>query len=372
MFGSNYLSQRNSSIHSQSCYEGSYKPNLFESYNRPQCNPYPISNSNLPNPQPNILSQNALIFSQYSNMNNNMLGGKNGTQQSVISSNFINYKQFENIFIEKIKAFPNQVNDYLTKEEENNNLKLLVDSVKNASLITYQNINKINETYCPKLSNSNCCVPQLFEICSKINELLNSIDNELLNQFSLLTSFHGYDESIQNDGKEDLNKIQNVLNECNELLNEKIMKINKNSMDYNNDINSNCEQFKNILNEEMKKLNQYLKDLIIYKNNEKKNYAEYQHITNNIINSINSLRNKFIFLNRDNKNDNKMIIEKENIDKNCVENNNNYSEIENSNKMIIDDNSNKIIVDEDTKLQNKLATLKIINRIKKRKKSHKF
>ena len=122
----------------------------------------------------------------------------------------------------------------------------------------------------------------------------------------------------------------------------------------------------------MQKLNQYLKDLIIYKNNVNKNYAEYQQITNNIINSINSLKNKFIFLNCDNTNDNKMIIEKENIDKNCVENKNNYSEIDNSNKMIIDDNSNKIIVDEDTKLQNKMATLKIINRIKKRKKSHKF
>ena len=362
MFGQNYFSQRNPTLQSQSCYEGSYNQNLFESYNLPKCNPYPISNSNLSNPQPNLLSQNPLNFSQFS-INNSI--GKKSTQQSFTTSNFINYKQFENIFIEKIKKFPNQVNEYLTKEEENKNLKLLLDSVNNASLITFQHINKINETYCSKLSNSNCCVPKLFELCSKINELLVSIDNELLKQFSLLTAFHGYDESVQNEEKQNLNKIQNVINECNELLIDKITIINNSSMDYNNEINSNCAQFKNILDEEMKKLKQNLNELIIYKNEENKNFSEYQQITNNIINTINSLKNKFIYLNYNNKIDDKITAEQGDTDKD-------YNE--NSNSELNNDNNNKMNIDEESNYLNKMATLKIIKglRNKKRKKNKKF
>ena len=49
------------------------------------------------------------------------------------------------------------------------------------------------------LTNSNICVEKFLEICVKMNVILTVIDNDLLNQFSLLTSFHGYDESIQND-----------------------------------------------------------------------------------------------------------------------------------------------------------------------------
>ena len=364
MFGLNYFSQRNSSFQSQSCYEGSHNQNLFESYNLLQCNPYPISNTNLSNPQPNSSSQNPLNFSQFSNKNNSMIG-KISTQQSFTNSNFINYKQFEKVFIEGIKRFPNQVNDYLTKEEENKNLKLLLDSVNNASLNTFQHINKINETYCSKLSNSNCCVPKLFELCSKINELLNSIDNELLNQFSLLTSFHGYDESVQNEEKQNLNRIQNVINECNELLIEKITKINNSSMDYNNEINSNCTQFKNILDEEMKRLNQNLNELIIYNHEKNKNFSEYQLITNNIINTINSLKNKFIYLNKDSKNDDSIIVEKGDTDKGYNEKSNGELKMDNNKQRNIDEESNYL---------NKMATLKIINslRNKKRKKNKKY
>ena len=364
MFGSNFCSQRNPVIHSQSCYEGSYHPSLFESYNGIQNNGYPFSNSNNVNPQPNILSQNPLIFSQFSTNTNNSIGGRKGTQQSFTSSNLINYKQFENIFIEKIKNFPNQVNDYLTKEEENINLTLLMNSLNNTSLITCQNLNRINDNYCSKLSISNCNVPKLFEIYSKINELLNSIDNELLNQFSLLTSFHGYDESVQNEEKINLNKIQDVINECNELLAEKIIKINNNTMNFNNEVNNNCEQFRLMLEEEMKKLSINLNELIKYKNENNNKYEIYQQLTDNIINTINSLKNKFIFSN--NENNNKVVEDKEN-------NNNIY--VKNVPEINMD-NKNDTIIEDNIKIQNKMATLKIIsemhNRNRKRKKNKNF
>ena len=362
MFGSNFGSQRNPVIHSQSCYEGSYHPSLFESYNRNQNNAYPFSNSNNVNPQSIILSQNPLIFSQLSTSTNNSIGGRKGTQQSFTSSNIINYKQFENIFIEKLKNFPNQVNDYLTKEEENINLTLLMNSLNNTSLITCQNLNKINNNYCSKLSISNCNVPKLFEIYSKINELLNLINNELLNQFSLLTSFHGYDESVQNEEKINLNKIQDIINECNELLTEKIIKINKSSMNFNNEVNNNCEQFRLMLEEEMKKLTINLNKLIKYKNENNNKYEIYQQLTDNIINTINSLKNKFIFLN--NENDNKIVEDKEN-NNNIYEKN--ISEINKDNM----ENMNDIIIEDNVKVQNKMATLKIISEMPKKKRKRK-
>ena len=371
MFGSNFISQRNS----QSCYEGSIHPSLFESYNLPQNNnPYPASNSNIPNQNSNFMSQNPLIFSQLSNMsNNNIGGGRKNTQQSFTSTNFINYKQFENIFIEKIKNFPNQVNEYLTKEEESINLKLLMDSVNNTSLLTCQNINKINDTYRNKLSNSNFCVPQLFEICSKINEILNNIDNELLQQFSFLTSFHGYDESIQNDEKINLNKIQNIINECNELLNDKIIKIDNNSMNFNNEINSNCEQFKIILGQEMYNLNQNLNELLNYKNEKNSNYAKYQQITDNIIKTVNSIKNKFIFYNSNTGNDNEEKICTQNENKENIKNNNLK---ENKKENLVIDKAIPISIDKSDKKQNRMATLKIINemhnRNRKRKKNNFF
>lgn len=373
MFGSNYISQRNSSIHSQSCYEGSYHPSLFESFNKPQCNPYQLSNPNPTNQQTNLISQNPIIFTQYNNMSNNNKGGvRKPSQQSFTSSNFINYKQFENIFIEKIKQFPEQVNEFLTKKEENNNLNSLIDSVNNSSLIATQSINKINETYCNKLSNSNFCVPKLFEICTKINEILNTIDIELLKQFSLLTSFHGYDESIQNDEKVNLSKIQNVVNECNELLRENIIKIDNNSMNFNNEINANCEQFRIILGQEMDKLCQNLNELIKYKIENNNNYTKYLQITDNIIKTINSLKNKFIFTNYSNINENsnetndKTIIKKENNDYH-IENNAN----EKNNDDLNMNKTNVITMDENTKTQNIMATMKIINEMHKRNKKKK-
>ena len=353
MFGSNFCSQKNPSIQSQSSYDGSFHPNLFESYNRLQNNAYPFQNSNNSNAnqQSNLLSKNPLIFSQFSN---NSFGGRKGTQQSFASSNFINYKQFENIFIENIKNFPTQVNDYLTKEEENINLKLLMNSLNNTSLITCQNINKINDNFCGKLSNSNCNVPRLFELCSKINELLNSIDNELINQFSLLTSFHGYDESVQNDEKINLNKIKEVINECNQLLVEKIIKINDSSVNFNNEMIINCEQFGIMLEEEIKKLNLNLNELIQCKNENNNNYEKYQKITDNIINSINSLKNKFIFSNENEK----KIIGINNEAKNNLE-------------IDIDNNLNNNNIDENIRNQNRMATLKIITEMHKRNKKRK-
>ena len=366
MFGSNFISQRNS----QSCYEGSIHPSLFESYNLPQNNnPYPASNSNIPNQNSNFMSQNPLIFSQFSNMSNNSIsGGRKNTQQSFTSTNFINYKQFENIFIEKIKNFPNQVNEYLTKEEENINLKLLMDSVNNTSLLTCQNINKINDTYRNKLSNSNFCVPQLFEICSKINEILNNIDNELLQQFSFLTSFHGYDESVQNNEKINLNKIQNIINECNELLNEKIIKIDNNSMNFNNEINSNCEQFRIILGQEMYNLNQNLNELLNYKNEKNTNYDKYQQITDNIIKTVNSIKNKFIFYNSNtgNENEEKICTQNENKE-NIINNNLNENKQEN----LVMDKAILVSINESCKEQNRMATLKIINEMHNRNKNRK-
>ena len=361
MFGSNYISQRNS----QSCYEGSFHPSLFESYNI-----YPLSNSNIPNQNLNLMSPNPFIFSQYSNMSNNNMGsGRKNTQQSFISTNFINYKQFENIFIEKIKNFPNQVNDYLAKKEENINLKLLMDSVNNTSLITFQNINKINDTYRNKLSNSNFCVPKLFEICSKINEVLDNINNELLKQFSYLTSFHGYDESVQNDEKINLNRIQNIINECNELLNEKIIKIDNNSMNFNNEINSNCEQFRIILGQEMYNLSQNLNELINYKNEKNNNYVKCQLITDNIIKTVSSLKNKFIFFNCNAGKENEVKIFTQNENKENINDNNlnqNKKEDLAMNKLIPPKN-----IDEKSKEKNKMATLKIINEMRNRNKKRK-
>lgn len=373
MFGSNYLSQRNSTISSQSSYEGSsFHPRLFDQFNLASnnINAFPLSNSNISNIPPNQISKNQMMLSQFSNMNNNI--GRKGTQQSFSS---INYKQFENIFVEKIKNFPSQVNDFLTKEEENINLKLLVDSISTASSLTCKNINKINETYCSKLSNSNACVPKLLEICGQINELLNVIDNELLNQFSLLTKFHGYDESIQNEEKINLNKIQEVIDECNEILAEKIIKVNNYSINYSTDINNNCEQFKNILKEEMGKLSTNLNELIKYKNERNNNYNEYQKITNNIINSINSLKSSFVFFKCESQENNDTIVVDNNRNEdNAISKENNKVEDEKVSEVNLDNGKNleKINFDNDEKLQSRMATLKIIsemhNRNKKKRK----
>ena len=177
MFSSNYLPQRNS----QSCYENTLRSSLSE-YNRMP--------SNEQIPQNNLLTQNSLMLSQLSNMSNSV--GMQRTQQSLGTGNkYINYKQFENIMMENIKSFPEQVNDYLTNDRDNICLKLLMKSIYNASLSTYQNFDKINNTFCPRLTTSNICVEKFLELCAKMDVLLTIIDNDLLNQFSLLTTFHG-------------------------------------------------------------------------------------------------------------------------------------------------------------------------------------
>ena len=380
MFGSSYLSQKNSTIRSQSSIDGgSFHPRLFDQLNlvSNNINSFPLTNSNISNIPPNQISQNQMMLSQFSNMNNSI--GRKGTQQSFSSINHINYKQFENIFVEKIKNFPSQVNDFLTKEEENINLKLLMDSINTSSSLTCKNINKINEIYCSKLSNSNACVPKLLEICGQINDLLNVIDNELLNQFSLLTKFHGYDESIQNEEKINLNKIREVIDECNELLSEKIIKVNNYSINYSADINNNCEQFKNILKEEMNKLSTNLNELIKYKNERNNNYDEYQKITNNIINSINSVKSSFIFFKCESQeNNNTIVVDNNRNENNAISKESNEVEKDKILDANLDDTKNleKINLEDDEKLQNRIATLKFISEMhnrnrKKRKKCFK-
>ena len=137
MFSSNYLSQRNS----QSCCENTLRPSSSE-YNR--------MTSNEQIPQNNLLTQNSLMYSQLSNVSNSV--GIQRTQQSFgMGNKYINYKQFENIMMENIKSFPEQVKDYLTNDRDNICLNLLMKSIYNVSLSTYQNFDKMNNTFCSRL-----------------------------------------------------------------------------------------------------------------------------------------------------------------------------------------------------------------------------
>jgi len=343
MFSSNYISQRNS----QSCYENGLRPSLSE-YNRVA--------SNESNPQNNILTQNSLMLSQLSNVSNSI--GR--SQQSYgLGNQYINYKQFENIMMSNIKLFPEQVNSYLSNERENICLRLLMKSIYNTSLSTYQNFDKMNNTFCSKLTNSNICVEKFLELCAKMNVILTVIDNDLLNQFSLLTSFHGYDESIQNEEKNNLMIIEKVITECNELLYEKIIKLNQNSMSFNDEININCVELKKILFEEMNILYHNLNELIKNKKERINNEFEYQQILNDIADIINSLQNKFIFSNKCEENNEKMDL--------CGENKENNINTNNSFPNITD---NENLTDED-KLKKRMATIKIISEIKKKYKRKK-
>lgn len=346
MFSSNYLTQRNS----QSNYENSFRPTLSQ---------FNIIPNDERMTQNDILISNSLIQSQASNISNN--APRQGNQQSLCqNNNYINYKQFEKILAENIKSFPVQVNRYLTNDKENINLKLLMNSICNASLATYQNFDKINNTFCGKLINSNICVENFFELCGKINLLLNSIDSELVNQFSSLTSFHGYDDSIQNEEKNNLKAIENVINECIELLYENIIKVNKNSMIFNDEINNNISQLSNILMEEMNILNNNINELIKHKKEKNNNNLEYEQIFNNIINSINYLKEKFIFLYPKEENNNNMDL--------CDKNQNTSINIFNEE---IQSNMDNINVSDEEKLQNKAATIKIISEMHKRNRKKK-
>ena len=348
MFSSNYLSQRNS----QSCYENSLRPSLSD---------YNVVSNNEPIPQNNLFTQNPLIVSQRSNMSNNSMRMQ-GTQQSLGlgSNNYINYKQFENIMIENVKSFPDQVSNYLTNSNGDISLRLLMNSIYSASLVTSQNFNKINNTFGAKLTNSNICVENFLELCAKMNYLLNVIDNDLVNQFSLLTSFHGYDESVQNEEKDNIETIERVINECNELLFEKIIKPNQNSMNFNEEINQNCVELKMILLEEMNILYQNLNKLIKLRKERNDNQNKYQQILDGVAEVISSLTDKFIFSNKnetDNEND---LVCEENKENNINVNN----EVDNK------DINNSDATDE-VKIQKRLATIKIISEINKRYKRRK-
>ena len=340
MFSSNYMSQRNS----QSCYENTLRPSLSE-YNR-----FPANEQIPPN---NLLTQNSLMLSQLSNASKSI--GIQGSQQSLgMTNNYINYKQFENMMMENIKSFPDQVNHYLTNEKENINLKLLMKSIYNTSLSTYQNFDKINNAYCVKLTNSNFCVEKFLDLCAQMNVILNAIDTDLINQFSLLTSFHGYDESIQNQEKNNLATIENVINECNELLYEKIIKLNQNSMNFNEEINKNCVELKNVLFEEMIILYRNLNELIKYRKERNEHENKYQQILNGIGEIINSLQDKFIFTKPNEEQNEKMDLCEENKE-------NNINIINEDNK-----NNNNDKVDDEIQNQKRLATIKIISEMHKR------
>ena len=348
MFSSNYLSQRNS----QSCYENTLRPSLSD---------YNIASNNEQIPQNNLFTQNPLIVSQRSNMSNNSMRIQ-GTQQSLGlgSNNYINYKQFENIMIENVKSFPDQVSNYLTNSNGDISLRLLMNSIYSASLVTSQNFNKINNTFGAKLTNSNICVENFLELCAKMNYLLNVIDNDLVNQFSLLTSFHGYDESVQNEEKDNIETIERVINECNELLFEKIIKPNQNSMNFNEEINQNCVELKMILLEEMNILYQNLNKLIKLRKERNDNQNKYQQILDGVAEVINSLTDKFIFSNK-NEIDNKNVLV-------CEENKENNINVNNE---VDNKDSNNSDATDEIKIQKRLATIKIISEINKRYKRRK-
>ncbi len=348
MFSSNYLTQRNS----QSCYENTLRPSLSD---------YNISSNNEQISQNNIFTQNPLIISQHSNMSNNSMRMQ-GTQQSLGlgSNNYINYKQFENIMIENVKSFPEQVSNYLTSSRGDISLRLLMNSIYSASLVTSQNFDKINNTFCAKLTSSNICVEKFLELCAKMNYLLNVIDNDLVNQFSLLTSFHGYDESIQNEEKDNIETIERVINECNELLFEKIIKPNQNSMNFNEEINQNCIELKNILFEEMNILYQNLNKLIRLRKEKNDHQNEYQQILDGVAEVIASLKDKFIFSNNKDMNNENVHVCEENKENNI-----------NRNKEADNKEINNSDVTDEVKIQKRLATIKIISEMNKRYKRKK-
>lgn len=348
MFSSNYLTQRNS----QSCYENTLRPSLSD---------YNISSNNEQISQNNIFTQNPLIISQHSNMSNNSMRMQ-GTQQSLGlgSNNYINYKQFENIMIENVKSFPEQVSNYLTSLRGDISLRLLMNSIYSASLVTSQNFDKINNTFCAKLTSSNICVEKFLELCAKMNYLLNVIDNDLVNQFSLLTSFHGYDESIQNEEKDNIETIERVINECNELLFEKIIKPNQNSMNFNEEINQNCIELKNILFEEMNILYQNLNKLIKLRKEKNDHQNEYHQILDGVAEVIASLKDKFIFSNNKDMNNENVHVCEENKENNI-----------NRNKEADNKEINNSDVTDEVKIQKRLATIKIISEMNKRYKRKK-
>ena len=179
----------------------------------------------------------------------------------------------------------------------------------------------------------------------QINVLLNIIDFDLINKFSLLTSFHGYDESLQDEEKNSIVTIEKVINECNELLFEKIIKPNQSSMNFNEEINQNCFELKNILIEEMNILCQNLNKLIKYRKEKNNHENEYQHIIDGVTEIISSLQDKFIFLNNN---------EEKNEEQICEENKENIVNLNNEdNKDAINSN-----ISDEIKLQKRLSTTK--------------
>lgn len=244
---------------------------------------------------------------------------QNNIPQQNFSNNLLNIKQFENVFYEKMKIFPLQINEYLINNKENTNIKNLLSSLNDSSLITNDKINKINTTFSEKLTDSNTQVEKFYEICKNIENSLNLINTELLNHFSLLTSFHGYDERIHAEGKKNFENIQKIINECNKILSDEIIDVNNQTINFNNELNINLEQLKLILSPELYKISSFLTELADLKKNKNINYEKYQNITNNVIDIINQLKNKFIFVKEISKK--KLTQEKININDNCNDEN---------------------------------------------------
>ena len=362
MFGSNFFSQNNIPL-SQSSINQNYHNTQFIDFQNYQKFPYPQ------NQQTNNIS------SQYNTQNN--LNPKNESFDSQFipcltqkqNNNYLNQKQFENIFYENMKLLPNKINEILNNPNDNVNIQSLFNDLDNNSSITNEKINYINKNFCEKLTDSNNSVEKFCETCKNIENILNNINSELLNHFSLFTSFHGYDESLQNVDK-NFENIHNEIQKCNYILLEEIIGTNNKILNYNNDININLEQFKLILTPEIKKISEYLIELANCKKKENTTIEEYQKITNNILGIISQIKMKFIFINEISK---KKILEKDEYSNyiNNDDNNNKENENINTNNKVVDGNSNVNNIN-CIECNNKKATLNYLKNMHRKKKGNKI
>ena len=117
-----------------------------------------------------------------------------------------------------------------------------------------------------------------------------------------------------------------------------------------------------ILSEEMNILGQNINELIKHKKERNINSFEYQNIFGNIINLVNSLKNKFIFLYPQQEKIQSIDMIEKSEDNKINMTNEIPSSVDNMN------------IKEEVKLQNKEATMKIISEMHKRnrKKKNKF
>ena len=365
MFGSNFYSQNNVPL-SQSTLNQKYHNTQFADFLNYQKFPY------LQNQQMNNIS------SQYSSQNNQ--NSKNESLNSQFIPNitqkqnnsYLNQKQFENIFYENMKLLPTKISEILSNPNENTNIQSLFNDLDNNSSLMNDKIIYINKNFCEKLSDSNNSVEKFYEICKNIETLLSNINSELLNHFSLFTSFHGCDESLQNEDIKNFENIRNTIEKCKNILSVEIIDTNDKTLNFNNDIQLNLEEFKLISIQEINKINEYLTELVNCKKKEDYTIEDYQKITNNIIGIINQLNTKFIFIKEASKK--KINQQDESIDYINSDDKNKENESINTNM------NNNTIVDKqnyDNKVNcnqfdsNKKATLNYLKNMHRRKKTNK-